>query len=99
MPRRRVIVAIDGPAGAGKSTVSKRVAQALGYQLLDTGALYRAVALVAKRAGVDWGDEAGLSKLAAEVDVRFHGSGDTNQLFLGNEDVSRAIREPDISEG
>src|SRR5271169_4941325 len=64
-PRRsRPIVAIDGPAGAGKSTVAKRLADELGFVLVDTGALYRAVALGAKRAGLDWSDEAPVAELA-----------------------------------
>lgn len=95
----RIVVAIDGPAGAGKSTVSKRLAAALGYRLLDTGALYRLIALLAKRTGVDWSDEAGLAEIAADVDVRFELDGDKNHVFVGDEDVSEAIRTPDISSG
>ena len=64
MSRTRPIVAIDGPAGAGKSTVARRLADALGYVLVDTGAMYRAVALVAKREGVAWSDGAALGELA-----------------------------------
>jgi len=95
----RIVVAIDGPAGAGKSTVSKRLAAALGYRLLDTGALYRLIALLARRAGIDWSDEAGLARIAADVDVRFELDGDKNRVFVGDEDVSEAIRTPEISSG
>jgi len=102
--RRRPVVAIDGPAGAGKSTVTKRVADELGYLLVDTGALYRAVALAALRAGVSWDDGPGLGKLAAEL-VKEHAVLLGNQksggyaVKLRGEDVSLAIREPNVSQG
>ncbi len=67
MARQRPVVAIDGPAGAGKSTVSQEVARALGYTLVDTGSLYRAVALLADEAGVDLGDGPAVEALAAEA--------------------------------
>jgi len=95
----RIVVAIDGPAGAGKSTVTKRLAQQLGYSLLDTGALYRAVALVARDRGVGWDDEARLAKVAAELDIRFEMEGEVNRVFLGDREVTAAIREPEISDG
>ena len=97
--RKPIVVAIDGPAGAGKSTVSKRLTGLLGYRLLDTGALYRAVALVARRTGVAWDDEAGLAKVAADLDVSFQLEGMVNKVLLGGQDVSAAIRTPEISEG
>src|SRR5688500_3638187 len=97
--RRPIVVAIDGPAGAGKSTVSKRLTGLLGYRLLDTGALYRTVALVARRSGVDWSDEAGLARLAAHLDISFALVGMVNKVLLAGEDVSAAIRTPDMSEG
>ena len=62
-------IAIDGPAGAGKSTVSKAVARALGYTLVDTGAIYRSVALVASRQGVSWDDEDALAQLVGSLDT------------------------------
>lgn len=68
---RGVIVAIDGPAGAGKSTLSKRVAEALGYTLVDTGALYRAVALWARRRGIAWDDGPALGALTASLRLAF----------------------------
>lgn len=71
MRRLGVIVAIDGPAGAGKSTLSRRVAARLGYTLVDTGALYRAVALWARRRGIDWGDGPALGALADTLHFAF----------------------------
>lgn len=97
--RRRVIVAIDGPAGAGKSTVTRALTQALGYQLLDTGSLYRSVALAARRRQVDWGDEDGLAAVARSLSVRFSLDGDINRVFVDGDEVTEAIRTPEISEG
>jgi cytidylate kinase len=101
---RKPVVAIDGPAGAGKSTVTKRVADELGYLLVDTGALYRTVALAAQRAGVVWEDSDALGKLAHAlvsehaVELAYRkASGLT--VRLRGEDVSRAIREPEVSQG
>jgi cytidylate kinase len=98
------VVAIDGPAGAGKSTVTKRVADELGYLLVDTGALYRAVALAAQRAGVPWDDAPGLGTLAYRlVKERAVELGDQKlngfAVRLRGEDVSLAIREPSVSQG
>jgi len=97
--RRPIVVAIDGPAGAGKSTVSKRLTGLLGYRLLDTGALYRSVALSAKRRGVAYADAAALAAIAAGLDIEFQLDGMTNRVFLAGEDVSAAIRTPEMSEG
>jgi cytidylate kinase len=98
------VVAIDGPAGAGKSTVTKHVADALGYLLVDTGALYRAVALAAQRASVAWDDAAALGALAYRlVAERAVELGDQKTqgfaVKLRGEDVSLAIREPSVSQG
>lgn len=95
---RPIVVAIDGPAGAGKSTVARKLAVALGYRLLDTGALYRAVALSAIRAGIDLGDGAALSRIAAALDVSFRFEGEENHVLIAGEDVSAAIRTPEVSE-
>ncbi len=95
---RKLIVAIDGPAGAGKSTVAKRLARALGYRLLDTGAIYRSIALTAKQAGISWTDEEGLAELARALEVRFDFRGELNHVFVAGEDVTEAIRTPAISE-
>lgn len=97
--RRPIVVAIDGPAGAGKSTVSKRLTALLGYRLLDTGALYRSVALRAKRAGVSYADVDALAAIAAGLDINFVLDGMQNRVFLGGEEVSAAIRTPEVSEG
>lgn len=95
------MVAIDGPAGAGKSTVARRVAQRIGAVLLDSGAIYRALALVAQRRAVTWEDEPGLAALARELRLEFRGDGAEQRVVLadaaGGEDVSAALRTPEIS--
>ena len=97
--RTRPIVAIDGPAGAGKSTVARRVADALGFVLVDTGAIYRVVALAAARRGVAWSEGKNLGNLAQNLvqntSIRFEGT----KVFLDSEDVSVAIRTPQIGMG
>jgi len=97
-PSRPFLLAIDGPAGAGKSTVSRKVAHRLGFSMIDTGALYRAVALAARRAGIAYEDEAGLEALLRDLDLRLEGS-EESRVFLEGEDVSLAIRTPEISLG
>lgn len=97
-------MAIDGPAGAGKSTVSRRVAERLGYTLLDTGALYRSVALAAREAGLDWDDEPAVgalaSALAAREAIAFRPRGDGGQdVLLDGRDVTLAIRTQEMGEG
>ena len=91
-----MIVAIDGPAGAGKSTIARRVAARMGYLYIDTGAMYRAVALAAKRAGVDWDDAGAVTEMADHCRIELPGPG---LVRLDGEDVSEAIRAPDISQG
>lgn len=83
------VVAIDGPVGSGKSTVARRVAGRVGYLYLDTGAMYRAVGLLATEAGVQLDDEAAVLPVAAGAELRFDGEG---RLFAGDRDVSKAIR-------
>jgi len=97
----RLRVTIDGPAGAGKSTVASRVAAAFGLPKLDTGAIYRTLALFARREGVDWDDEAGLAALATRMPLVFEGgAGDVPlRVRLAGEDVSAAIRTPELSQG
>lgn len=96
---KRLVVTIDGPAGAGKSTVAKQLARRLGYRLLDTGAIYRAVALTARRRQVEWGDAAACADLARELDIRFEWVGETNHVYVAGEDATAAIRTPEISQG
>lgn len=96
---KQVVVTIDGPAGAGKSSVAKLLARKLGYRLLDTGAIYRAVALVAKRAGTPWTDGAACAQIARDLDISYDFVGDKNHVFVAGEDVSAAIRTPDVSQG
>jgi cytidylate kinase len=89
------VIAIDGPAASGKGTVAQRVAAILGYHYLDSGALYRLVALAAERAGVRYDDEAAVAALAANLDAQFR-DGD---IWLEAEPVGSAIRTESISTG
>jgi cytidylate kinase len=96
---KKVVVTIDGPAGAGKSSVAKLLARRLGYRLLDTGAIYRSVALVAKQTGVPWTDAKTCGQIARDLDIRFDFVGEKNHVYVGGEDVTSAIRTPDVSQG
>ena len=89
-------MAIDGPAGAGKSTVARQLARKLGFSMIDTGAIYRSVALAALRAQVPWDDDEGLRRLL-DAGLRLSFSGE--RVLLEGEDVSEAIRAPEISRG
>ena len=96
--RSRPVVTIDGPSGSGKSTVSKRLAEAAGMIRIDTGAMYRAVALAARSEGVPWGDPVRLGGVARELDLSFRTVAGASRLPVG-EDVSDALRAPEMSMG
>ena len=89
------VITIDGPSASGKGTVAERVAQALGFHFLDSGALYRLTALAAIKAGVALDDEAAVARLAADLPAEFH----AGAAWLANENVSDAIRAEAIGEG
>jgi cytidylate kinase len=90
------IITIDGPAGAGKSTVSKMLARKLNFLYLDTGAMYRAVALRAQREGVDPNDEGGLEKLCQRLEISFQEDREGQRVICQGEDVTEGIRDPEI---
>ena len=91
---RKVVIAIDGPAAAGKSTVSKAVAKKLGYTYIDTGAMYRAFTEYCLRKGVDCENEAECVKLIPEVEITLYPDG---KVMCSGKDVTREIREPRVS--
>jgi cytidylate kinase len=97
--RTRPIVTIDGPAGSGKTTVSRRLAERAGLLRLDTGATYRACALAAKRAGISWENGPKLGALCAGLDLAFRREGGELRVILSGEDISEAIRTPDMGMG
>jgi cytidylate kinase len=96
--RKKIIVAIDGPAGAGKSTIARHLARHFGLLNLETGAMYRAFALKALRSGVSLDDSHALEGLAAETDIRLEGDGDENRVLLDGEDVTGLIRNPTVTD-
>ena len=92
-------IGIDGPAGAGKSTVAKAIAKSLGIPYLDTGAMYRAVAVAAKRRGVDFTDEERLKEMVGSLDVKVQYIGSEQHMLLEGEDVTGLLRTEEISQG
>jgi len=90
------IITIDGPAGSGKSTVSRLLAARLKLLYLDTGAMYRAVALQAKKEGVGLKDRETISRICRDLDLHFETLDGATRLFLGTEDISAAIRSPEM---
>ena len=91
-------IAIDGPAGAGKSTLARALAQRLGYLYVDTGAIYRTVALQAKRQGADPGNAAQVADLLGRTEIRMaYGTDGIQHMYLNGEDVTREIRVHEIS--
>ena len=92
-----MIVAIDGPAGSGKSTIAKEIARQLGFNKLDTGAMYRAVTFAALDRGIDLNDETAIDALAEQIDIRFtNGTGEDTRLTIDGQDASAAIRTPQV---
>jgi len=92
-----VVIAIDGPSGAGKGTLSQLVAKRLGYHLLDSGALYRLVALSAIKRAADLKDEQAIAEIASQLQVKFDVTGDSTRIVLAGEDVTDAIRQENVS--
>lgn len=95
--QQRLNIAIDGPAGAGKSTVARRVAERLHIRYLDTGAMYRAMALYAMRCGVPVGDEAAVERVLRDADIRVRYTEDGQRVLLSGEDVTGGLRMPELS--
>ena len=94
---KKLTIAIDGPSGAGKSTVAKSLAKRLGYVYIDTGAMYRSVALKVKEKGISPEDRSALKALASSLHVTFATEGDQTHVFCDREDITSAIRTPEIS--
>jgi CMP/dCMP kinase len=97
-PQRNFVVAIDGPAGAGKSTIARHLARHFGLLNLETGAMYRAFALKALRLDVPLDDPAALEKLAAETDIKLEPGEDENRVLLDGEDVTGQIRNQTVTD-
>ena len=97
MPKR-LVIAMDGPSGTGKSAVARRLAARLGYSYVESGAMYRAVAWLALETGAALHDGEALGRLAASADIRFETKGSGNRLFLGSRDITEAVRSPEVTQ-
>ena len=95
--KKGLTIAIDGPSGAGKSTVARSLAKRLGYVYIDTGAMYRTVALRVKERGISPEDEFGINQLASSLHITFITEGEKTLVFCNGEDITEAIRKPEIS--
>ena len=95
---KKLIIAIDGPVGSGKTTVARRVASLLGYLYVDTGAMYRALALKAQRENVPLDSEDRLAQMAGQTRIDLRIDNGTQTILLDNEDVTSAIRTPEVSQ-
>lgn len=91
------VITVDGPSGSGKGTLSQLLAKKIGYHLLDSGALYRLVALATLKQRIDIQDQQAVEKVAAQLDVHFDTAGDQTRVLLSSEDVTSAIRSETIS--
>jgi len=94
--RKRLTIAIDGPSGAGKSTVASSLGRRLGYLYIDTGAMYRSVALRVKKKGIIPEDELAVGQLASSVHITFATGGEQTRIFCNGEDITEDIRTPEI---
>ena len=94
---KKLLITIDGPAGAGKTTVSRALARRLGYRYIDTGALYRGVAYEVKNQGIDPENEAALADLCSRLQLSFKMKEEELRLYSGKKDISDLIRTPEIS--
>lgn len=99
MPDQAITIAVDGPGSSGKGTVARKVAMALGYQYVDTGAMYRSVALVAHERGIDWTDESACAEVARHLDIRFEWDDDLLRIVVGGRDVTTLLRTEEIGAG
>jgi cytidylate kinase len=95
-PTKRISIAVDGPGSSGKGTVARGIARALQYQYVDTGAMYRTIALLAKEAGIRPNDAEALATLAADLKFQFLWDGDVLRIRVGDRDVTGAIRTDEV---